>query len=181
MLYPAFAVFLFQQNKTANFRKLILVCLIAPAGAIVYMAFLWSHTGDMFAFATNQLAWNRNEESLRLVFSQVFSTTPLVVGAWNFHLLNFLAALAALIGSAIYFKNKNYAFALILMMPVLAALTTGLSLSMCRHVSVLFPIYLLLAQKVSGESLERNLIVILSSLLAIMTLLYSLHVTAAMT
>ncbi len=179
LLLPGFALSLFTHSNIPMPRRFVTVSL-ASLGGLAFMGYLYYLTGDPFAFASNQLHWGRGEQST-LELLQGFIAVPgkLMIG-WNFLLLNALCAVMALgIGIRLYLTGRKD-FALIVVLPVAIALSTGTVQSLARFVVVLFPVFLWLGQFATAREREWALIAIFTTLLTLMAAMYGAHLTAGM-
>ncbi len=174
LMAPAFLFYLFQ-NGYKPIQSMLLSVTIAPLGIVLYSAYLYSLTGNPLAWMEIQKAWRPGG------FPDIDLANPILLTDWNFVSLNIIAGLLSLAAGLAFLKNRNLAAALLVTIPVAASLWTGSTLSLARHALNLFPIFPLLAAISVGRNLERVLLTIFSVGLGIMTLLFSLKATSALT
>lgn len=177
--FPAFALALWEQQRTLSFRTAGALCL-APLGGLLYALYLQLLTGSALAFVSNQSYWGRAKLTLPQLFEQLLTYPFTLMHPWNFTLLNVAALLLGITIAVRLTLDRRYSWAALVALPLLAALLTGSVLSMCRFTMVLFPIFFELGRLTHSVRAERIVTLLFASLLALMTALYAAHVTSAM-
>ncbi|MCB0323781.1 MAG: hypothetical protein KDD69_09420 [Bdellovibrionales bacterium] len=179
LLLPAFALALAERRVLFRLPGLLALAL-APLGVCSFMLFLWNKTGDPFAFASNQAAWGRGQQTIVELAAKLLPYPEALMRPWDAVVLNALAALAAVVTGIIYFFERRPSWSAVMLVPVIVPLATGTVQSMCRFVMVLFPLYLLAAKLCSSERMAPLLLVLACSLLTGMCAMLAFLVTAAM-
>ena len=174
LLLPAYLLRLHEKKELFT-RAGLAAVLKVPLPAACFFLYLHTHTGNALAWKDIQVTWGRFERSPLELFSDLLNSGDLLVAGWNFYLLDTLAAVFGLIVTISFLFRKRYAWAAVVGVPLLAALSTGSVLSAGRFLVVLFPIYFYLLR-----AEERITLAIFCLLFGILSLLYALGVTAAM-
>ena len=180
LVLPAFFYLLWQQRSLLSPRG-VLAAGIAPSGAALYMWYLYRLTGEPLAFAKNQFAWNRGEIDFFTFLANTTGDLLHVLEPWNPIWLNLAAVILAFTAGFAFAFRKEFGLALFLLVPIGTALLTGTALSAARFVGGLFPVYFYLLSISKTEISERIMLGVFVSLFSIFSLMYALHVTAAMT
>ena len=184
LLYPAFLAALLEERsatvRNSRGKALVLAAAIAPLGAIGFIFYLYSICGNPFAFIDNQVSWGRHIQPNDSLAALVQEIRGSVVKPWNFVLLNLGYVGLAVAAACHFLRRRKIDFALIIAIPLLAALSTGTLTSIGRYVATLFPVYLWIAGSIRSEAIERGVLVILTALYVLYCVGYVLHVTPAM-
>jgi hypothetical protein len=144
-VFPSLLILYWQSMRPLKFRLSALGLLLAPAGLVTFMAYLYHLTGNAFAFADAQSAWRvRWGLFLRPLYAFLISPFALAEG-WNFRLLNFAAAVTALVCGIILLKRREPALAFFTLVSVIIPLSTLTLEAHARYVMVLFPVFIILA------------------------------------
>jgi len=178
LMLPGFALSVWRLKQTNSLRGLGAL-LLAPLGLVAFLLYLWSLTGNPLIFADNQQYWGRGSSLQQMVLAVVSEPQRLMV-AWNFILLNSLAALLVLWASWKLIRLRLYDLAFLVALPIAIALSTGTVQSLTRFTMVMFPVFLIMAANIKTELGERIALGVSASLLAGMTVMYGLSLTAAM-
>jgi mannosyltransferase PIG-V len=135
-------------------RVRALAAAAMPAGgALLYSAFVWSLTGDPFAWLKGQAAWGRTyggfEELLRHQYEYIsnvglsgYLATP------GYEALNAFAAVFAIAMVWPVFRRLGAVYAVFILLNILPPLAAGGLLSAGRLSSVLFPMFIWLASAI---------------------------------
>jgi len=177
-LFPAIALLYWQRYRSINIKALTL--LLIPAGIVPYMIFLHRITGNALAFLDVQKAWGH---SLGLFLYPLWEyiRSPLDINfRWDFRLLNFLAALLAFSCGIVLLKRKQWALATYTLLCVLLPLSAMRLQSLTRYTMVAFPIFMLLAEAGRSTRIDQIIRTVFLFLLGLMTLLFALHFSMAM-
>lgn len=148
--------------------------LLAPAGLVAFMSYLWWHTGDPLAFAHAQVHWHR--DTLFPLVTLWRGITYALHPAWSvnpqFYIQGVVSTcivilfLAVLLVSARRWRCSYVVFGvLIMILALLSPLKGGQTMqSTGRYVMVLFPVMITLASWLRTPRMQ-NLTLILSSVL----------------
>jgi Gpi18-like mannosyltransferase len=154
--------------------------LLVPLGLFVYMLYLKSITGDAFAFAHIQVAWGHSAGFFwRPIFT--YLRDPLLLSAgWDFRLLNFAAAVMALICAAVLLKRSEWALGLFAAVSILVPMSTQpLLQSLARYVMVIFPVFIVLALAGHSPRVDQTIRAVFIGLLCLMSAMLAAGVTLA--
>jgi hypothetical protein len=155
-------------------------CLILPIGLSGFMYHLNTVCNNPFAWIQNQSAWGRNKQGVFGLFSDLLSFNIDFIYPWNFIALNTASAIFALLCSLFLFYKKRWHLALVVLIPILSCLNSGTVQSIFRFTNTLFPIFIVIGEITKIENIEKTILLIFATLLCLMTLGYSLQITAAM-
>jgi Gpi18-like mannosyltransferase len=181
LLFPALALVYWETYRTLRPRLNFLPLLLVPAGLLSFMFFLYRTTGNAFAFRDITVeAWGRRPQFF-LTTLLSYLTNPLVVAEpWDFRLLNFLAASAALACGLVLLKRRAWSLACYALASTLVALSNSLLHSQARYAMVVFPAFMVVAAAARTPRIDQVIRTVFLILLTLMTLLYSMHVDTAM-
>ena len=174
LLVPA--LFFYMRERGHSFIKISLV----NAGAIfilfLYFAYLYQLTGDPLIWLNNQKAWGRGDGFMSLILSEfkIFS-------AWSFDLMHVLALVFCLISALFFVSKKEISCFFMIIVPIVVCLKTGTLLSLSRIIMPIFPLFIYLAYVFKSPSSRLNVLIVLSALFSLMSFMYALHVSFAMT
>jgi Mannosyltransferase (PIG-V) len=181
LLLPVlFILYLQEQEKRASVRLLAL--LLVPMGLLAYMWHLRNITGNALAFSAVQAAWkHRPAFFTEPLLAYLLNPANLNIG-WNFIFLNFLAAVLALVAGVIMIKQRRWALAFYTLASILIPLSYPSSplQSVTRYVMVVFPVFMVLAEKSSSGRTDQTIRAVFIALLSLMTLFYSIHFSPAL-
>jgi hypothetical protein len=178
LVLPAFGVALFLGRFPL--RQILVACLPSAIAIVALSSYFYANTGDALAFIHNQQFWDRNGTLLELL--QRLTSQPFVLmTGYNFIALNVAATVSLLAATVFFLRRRDWEYALLLFIPTFSALCTGNVMSMSRFILPLFPFFLFLEVVSNQYKLEKMLLVVFSSLFSILSFLYALHVTMAMT
>jgi hypothetical protein len=173
VLLPSLALGYWEWRRSGLQRN-ILSFFLMPVGLLTFMVFLHSVTGDYFAFRDVQVAFGRPSQLGFFLRPLVeFVVHPTIFSVWNLYPLHFACGLLALIASMILVKEHNWSLALYTFLSVAMPLS-GLTLaSLTRYVMVIFPVYLVLANRFRSPQSDLGVRIILVTMLALMTTCYA--------
>lgn len=180
LMFPGYCVLMFSLHPPSRLR-LPLNLFVALSGVLLYAVWLTVLTGHPFAFIENQSAWGRAgpHGSLLKAMQQL---QPNLIKDWSFTAVQLLCVLAGSVTIVHYLFKKNPGPALMVLIPLAAALSTGTLLSLTRIMMPIPPLTVGLAQIVGKRRLIENAVLVVeAALLALLTAMYGLHVTAGMT
>lgn len=173
LILPCLAI-LYWQRKRIQINVLSLA--LVPVGLIVFMAYIWRLTSDPLGVIHVQGVSGRNTSGefplLPLIKTVIH---PTAFNGWDFTPLSFAVAIFVLVCVVILAKQKEWAIASYSFLSVMVPLSTGTLTSIPRYMSVVFPIYFVLAR--AGH--RQVISFVLTALFVLMTLLCALHYTFA--
>jgi hypothetical protein len=181
LIMPGLLVQYWQTHRGENFwRKELLALLPVPLGLLAFMFFLRETTGDALAFLKVQAAWgHRAGFFLRPLFD--YLTNPLEVSVrWDFRLLNFAAAVTTLACGIILAKRRQWSLSFYTLLCIIVPLSALALQSISRYALTVFPIFIILALAGRRPRLDQTIRAIFLTLLALMTALFALHFSTAM-
>ncbi|MGH9769901.1 MAG: mannosyltransferase family protein, partial [Blastocatellia bacterium] len=144
-LFPALLIFYWQSNRPFKLRANILGLLLAPAGLLIFMGYLYSITGNALAFVDAQAAWKvRWGFFMQPLVGFIISPFELSAG-WNFRMLNFAAAATALACGFAWVRRRQWAWAFYIFVSVITPLSTVTLEGHARYMTVVFPLFIMLA------------------------------------
>lgn len=140
MVVPFLIYIYFKQKPVKNINhekfKFIIALLLIPLGLLKFMRFLYTITGDAFAFYHIENAWGHPQNTFRWIYGSLFHASL----AYRVY---FLILILSLVGSFILFRKKMYG-EFLLLFPVLV--TAFLSQKIEYRFSLgSYPLYLLCA------------------------------------
>lgn len=168
LLLPALAVLYWQTYRTFRVRPNFLPLLLIPAGLLAFMFFLYRSTGNPLAFKDVAVAWGREPGFFLLPLLNYLSDPLLVAEPWDFRLVNFLAATAALVCGVVLLKWRQWALATFTLSSMLVTLSTNMLQSQARYAMVVFPVFIVLA--VAGRSARVDTVIRTASLIILILL-----------
>jgi hypothetical protein len=122
-------------------------------GLLLYATFVWQLTGDPLAWARGQAAWGRTYEPITRVITKQYTfvenaglSAYLAVGGYD--VLNMLATLFALAAVWPVARRIGLAYAALILVVALPPIANGGWLSAGRFSSVLFPVFVWLADAI---------------------------------
>jgi Mannosyltransferase (PIG-V) len=147
-LTPALILLAAAKRRTSSRRWLWVSAAAPAAGTLVFSIYVWAISGDLFAWASTQLAWNRDVDVLGF-FSRRFGTiseagVPGYLRDHSVDAIVVLAVLFTLVTAVIAFRKLGPAYAILSLAYLIPALVVDIP-SVGRMTSVLFPSFLALA------------------------------------
>lgn len=172
LLLPALAVLYWQTYRTFRVRRNFLTLLLIPTGLLAFIEFLYRITGNPLAFKDVAVAWGREPAFFLLPLLDYLSDPLLVAEPWNFRLVNFLAATAALVCGFVLLKWRQWALATFTLSSMFVTLSTNMLQSQARYAMVVFPVFIVLA--VTGRNARVDAVIRTASLiiLILMTVMF---------
>ena len=144
----------FEPADGARLTAADLLMVAAPAiGLGIYTAYIWWLAGDPLAWMRAQTAWGRGYEGLRALIPDPFLRRGLF-GALKLSTPNTLNSLAGFFALCVAVPVTRYyglAFGLFVALNVLVPMATGGPTSLGRFTSVLFPMFIYLADAVPAR------------------------------
>jgi Gpi18-like mannosyltransferase len=177
-LFPVLLVLYCQRYRSVKVNALAL--LLIPAGILPFMIFLHRVTGNALAFLDVQKAWgHRFGFFLRPMWE--YAKSPLDINfRWDFRFLNFLAAVLAFVCGGLLLRRKQWALAIYTLLCVVIPLSAMRLQSLTRYTMIAFPMFILLAEIGRTEKADQTIRTMFVFTLGVMTLLYALHFSMAM-
>lgn len=179
-LFPALLIFYWQSHRPFKLRADMLWLLLAPAGLLAFMAYLYSITGNAFAFADAQAAWKvRWGFFLQPLLTFIISPFELSAG-WNFRMLNFAAAVLALSCCVAWIKRRQWAWAFYILISVVTPLSTITLEGHARYMVSLFPLFVMLAIWGRSPLIDQTIRTVSLVLLTLMTAFFGFFFSSAL-
>jgi hypothetical protein len=179
-LFPALLIFYWQCNRPFKLRANILWLLLAPSGLLIFMSYLYSITGNAFAFADSQAAWKvRWGFFLQPLVTFIISPFELSAG-WNFRLVNFAAAATALTCGFVWVKKREWAWAFYIFASAIMPLSTVTLEGQTRYTGVVFPIFIMLAIWGRSPLIDQIIRAVFLVMLTLMTAFFGFFFSSAL-
>lgn len=123
-----------------------LLKLLPMAGGIgAFMFYLWTITGDPFAFKDIQIAWGRELAAPWTALLDYVHRPFRIATPWNPKLLNFLVTVTGIASIVTCWRRGWRGLATFTALTILAPLSTGTLMSMTRYVGIAPGVYLALS------------------------------------
>lgn len=180
VLLPALLALQWEQDHKLRPTRKTLSLLLIPAGVIGYMAYLHSITGNALAFASIEPAWGRRPQFFLFSLFEYLRDPLDLSFKWNFKLLNFSAAILALVCSVILLKRRQWSLGIYLLGAAVLPLSSSTLQSMTRYMMVAFPIFFILGEAGRSVRIDQSIRATFLVLLGIMTTLCVIIVTLAL-
>ena len=181
LLFPALALLYWETYRTLKPRLNFLPLLLVPAGLLSFMLFLYRTTGNALAFRDITVeAWGRRPQFFLTTLLSYLAHPLAVAEPWDFRLLNFLAASAALACGLVLLKRRQWSLACYALASTIVALSNALLHSQARYAMVVFPAFMVVAAAARTPRVDQAIRTAFLILLTLMTVLYSMHVDIAM-
>lgn len=175
---------LYWQSSVGASRKIRIDAfslLLVPAGLLAFMLYLRSITGNAFAFSDIQVAWGHNAGVFWRPLSWFVKDPQQLVWHWDFRLLNFAAAITALVAGLILLRRREWAFSAYTLISILIPLSYQASLqSIARYAMVIFPVFIVLATFGGSRRVDQIIRVVFIALLSLMSAMLAVRVTFAL-
>lgn len=128
-------------------RRLGDLMKLAPIviGLAVFMAYLWSITGNPLAFKDIQVTWGRELHAPWAALLDYINRPHKIITPWNPKILHFGVTVLALCSAITCWKRGWRGLAVFTLLTLLAPLLTGTLTSMTRYVGVAPGVYVALA------------------------------------
>jgi hypothetical protein len=129
-----------------NWLRAVLFSIIGVSGLVLFMLFLYLHTGDALAFKHIQAYWPGRENGL-MGFKNTYDQLrqPILTPFFALTLIE-VASLLLFLGLTVFVARTEPEWALYCLLTLITPLTTGSTTSINRYVLVLFPCYIVLAR-----------------------------------
>lgn len=149
--------------------------LLVPCGLASFCIFLWRTTGNPFAFADIQSAWQRGAGLSFAQYATFFRELPIVSAEWNFRALNMLMLLFLIVAIVLLLRQRQAALAAFVVASFVVVLLSGSLQSTGRYVLSTFPVFLALASVRWSERTHALLQSVFAVVLGALTVLCALH------
>jgi hypothetical protein len=140
-------------STRAGTGRALVAAAMPLLGLLLYAAFVWRLTGDPLAWARGHAAWGRIYEPITQVVAKQYTfienaglSSYLAVGGYD--VLNMVAALFTLVAVWPVARRIGLAYAALILVVTLPPLVNGGWLSAGRFSSVLFPMFVWLADAI---------------------------------
>jgi hypothetical protein len=179
-LFPALLIFYWQTQRPFKLQANVLGLLFAPLGLLGFMTYLYSITGNAFAFADAQAAW-KVHWGFFLQPLVTFLISPFELSAgWNFRMLNFAAAVLALACGFAWLKRREWAWAFYIFISVITPLSMVTLEGHTRYMVVVFPLFVMLAQWGRSPLVDQVIRTVSLVLLTLMTAFFGFFFSPAL-
>lgn len=166
--------------RQAIWRKEVLSLLLVPVGLVCFMIYLYTITGNPFAFKDILAAWGRGTGIFLVTLLGYLRTPWLIAVPWDFRPVNFMGAALALICGAWLLKWRQWTLGVYTLLGVMAPLSSLVLQSQARYAMVLFPMYLVLATAGERARIDETIRTISIALFCLMTALFAAHFSMAL-
>ena len=181
ILLPALLLLYWQRERRIWPPTRYLSLLLIPAGLLAFMCQLYVLTGNALAFKDVQVSWGRTPEFFLLPLFHYLREPLVIASAWDFRLLNFVAAAFVLACGLVLVRRRAWALAFFTLASLFVSLSSGLLQSQARYAMGVFPVFIVLAVATTRRPrLDETLRVASLILLSLLTILFSMHFTIAM-
>jgi len=158
IIIPAIYEYLRQVCFNVKKVKYNITCiLLIPMGAVLFLLYLYSITGDPFAFIHRQADWGR------VISFPLTSLLSIINDHSTYNIIDFMFSLFAIAGVVLSFIHLRLSYALYSLFSVFIPLSTALLKSIPRYVVVVFPFFILLA--IAGKNKKLDIAIISASLM----------------
>ena len=170
-LFPALLILYWQMApRPFRWRADALGLLLAPAGLLLFMAYLYAITGNAFAFSDAQAAWGVQWGYFWAPIWGFISSPFALSEGWNFRLLNFAVALMALGCGVALLKRREWAWAFYTFISALVPLSVFTL--QARYVAVIFPVFVMLAAAGQSHTVDQWIRTVFIAMLGLLTAFY---------
>lgn len=180
LLLPVLLILQFQADRSLRLSAKTLTLAFVPVGLIAFMIYLYSITGNALAFAAIEPAWGRRAQFFPLTLLEYLRQPLELSYKWNFKSFNFVITMLVFVCGIVLLKRRQWAFAIYVLGCAILPLSSGTLQSMARYMMVAFPIFFVMGESGRSPAVDRTILSVSFSLLAIMTLLCTLIVTMAL-
>ena len=156
----------------------LVALLLVPLGLIAFMIFLKAITGNALAFADIQVAWGHSAGFFWRPLLTYLRDPFVVATGWDFRLLNFAAAMTALICGSVLLWRHEWALGSYALISIVVPMSSGpLLQSLARYTMVIFPVCFVLAAAGRSPRVDQFIRLIFIGLLCLMSALLASRVT----
>jgi Mannosyltransferase (PIG-V) len=179
LLLPALALLYLETYRTYR-RLTVLALFLIPVGLLSYMYFLYSTTGNALAFKDIMISWGRQPGFFLTPLIDYLRQPLLLAKGWDFRIINFAAAVTAIVCGIILTKWRMWSMAFFTLASVFVSLSSGNMQSQARYVMVLFPVFMVLGRAGNNNRTHKTIFLISLILLILATLLFCYEIGFAM-
>lgn len=181
LLYLGFT-FIQDRKKIRSWKPLATCSILTSAGLASFMVYLYTITGNAFAFKDIQVAWYRKNEFFIITVLKYLKKLPLVVDNWDFRLLNlgsfflciFLAIFLWKVSRKLPWQIWAKTFTIFILLSLIMPINTGSLQALSRYTLVIFPVFIALSILVERRrDLYAPIAIASALLLGIMVTFYS--------
>lgn len=159
---------------SANVASLALV----PLGLVAFMVYLKYITGNAMAFADIQVTWGHSGGFFWRPLLTYLSDPLRLSAGWDFRVLNFAAAVTALVCAVVLLRQGSWSLGLFTLVSIVVPMSyQPLLQSLARYVMVIFPVFIVLAIAGRSPRVDQAIRAIFIGLLCLMTALLAARVT----
>lgn len=156
LLLPVLLI-LYWQRYGLRPRWNALYLLLVPVGLLAFMFYLYTITGNPFAFKDILVTWGRRPGLFVRPLLNYLANFGVLDESWDFYFLNFAAAMTAFVCGFSLLKRREWAFAFYTLGSTIIPLSSLKLQSVARYMVVVFPIFIVLAMAGAGRALiERS-------------------------
>jgi hypothetical protein len=174
-LVPALLLLPWQRKQRPS-RGLIWIALV-PLGAVAFIAYLYSRTGDPLAFVHAQTLWGRGTAA----GSSSLPNGLVISKPWNFVALNIIAAALMTLAGVWFLIRRQWCYAVYTLLSAAVPLSTGSLQSLSRYALVDFPLFYWLGgicrTPTRDRAMTATFVIVLGWLIALFTLRLDLALT----
>jgi len=159
VIFPMALIFWKQNKENFSFKninwKILIGLSLVPIGVVTYALYLWARVGDPLAFIHIQSFWEKPVGGIHPLVAIPFSIFDYTLeGSLKIHLYNLVYFFGAVVLFFVALKKKLLPFYLnSIILWLFVPLLAGSMLALPRYLSVLFPIYLILAKLINNKLL----------------------------
>lgn len=179
LLLPILLILYWQQHGKRLSRSVLWLFLI-PSGLLAFTLYLYSITGNAFAFRDVQGAWARRPGLFLLPLYEYIKDPLNIAQSWDFRLMNFAAAMLVFVCAFILIKRREWSLGLYTLASVILPLSSSQLQSTARYSLVIFPVFIVLAVAGRTPRADRTILVLFVTLLSLMTVLFAAHFSLAL-
>jgi hypothetical protein len=151
---------------------------LVPVGLLAFMIYLKHITGNALAFADIQVTWGHSAGAFWRPLVTYLSDPLLLSAGWDFRVLNFAAAVLALVSSVILLRRRKWALGLFALVSIMVPMSyQPLVQSLARYVVVIFPVFIVLGSAGHSVRVDQAIRAIFIGLLCLMSALLAARVT----
>ncbi len=166
--------------KRAIQNRNVLSLALVPLGLASFMLYLYRITGNPLAFKDILSTWGRGTGFFLSTIWGYVVDPLLIAHPWDFRLLNFSAAMLAIVCGIWLLKRRQWALGAYTLICVITALSSIRLQSQSRYAMVLFPMFFVLATAGLRPRVDQTIRVVFIVLLTLMTVFFVAHFSLAL-
>jgi MFS family permease len=144
------------------------------------MGYLYRITGNALAFKDIQVAWGRGTGFFLIPLLNYLFHPLIIADSWDLRLINFIAAITALTCGIVLLKRREFALAVYTLLSEIITLSSLQLQSQARYSLVVFPVFMILAIAGQYQRVDQIIRTVSLVLLGLMTVMFALHFSIAM-